>query len=104
MSRWRTCLCTLAIVVAPSLPRAQEPVKAPAFPHRLTGAELEAHFKGNWTTNAMTSRASMVTVYNNSDETLGLQQHNSGRASIALATRTVKVDEERVCLDFGTSI
>jgi hypothetical protein len=91
----------LAIAVLPWLAHAQE-AKAP-YPKRLTGPELEAHFKDTWSADALTSRASRVTIYNNSDGTIQLQQHNA-MASPAMGTRKIKNEQGQVCLDMGTSI
>jgi hypothetical protein len=92
----------LAIAVLPWLAHAQE-AKAP-YPKRLTGPELDAHFKDTWSADAQTSRASRVAIYNNSDGTIQLQAQNVGRASPAMGTRKIRSEEGQVCLDMGTTV
>ncbi|HZE10153.1 MAG TPA: hypothetical protein VE034_01060 [Burkholderiales bacterium] len=106
MNGWKTCLgglSALAIVVVPSFPRAQEPAKAPTYPHVVTGEDLAAHFQGNWSVNGATSKATPVTFFNNSDGTVRIRGHNTSRVPDGFGNRQVKAAQNQVCLDFTTT-
>jgi hypothetical protein len=69
----------------------------------MSGPEMAAHFRGDWTVAATTSRASQLTLQHNSDGTVRLQQY-SGFGQSGFGYRWVKADEAQVCLNMGSSI
>jgi hypothetical protein len=104
MNGWRNCrIGLLALVLVTPHGLAQESAKGATYPHRLTGEELAAHFRGDWSADGTTNRGNRVAIFNNSDGTLGIRQNMTGRASPALAARTIDAEKSQVCLDFGTS-
>ena len=94
-------LCALAIALSASLAQAQEPEKT--YPRRMSGAEIETHFKEIWSADGVTSRANRVNMYNNADGTFTLHS-NMGTSQNSIGKRTIKVDEGQVCLDMGTTV
>ena len=95
---------TFALVVAVfSWPAHAQEAAKPPYPKRLTGAEVEAHFKPTWSADGTTSRGTRVNIYNDPG-TLQLLTPNVGRASPAMGTKKVNADEGQVCLDFGTTV
>ena len=100
MRKWKLCVVAMVFVPWPVL--AQDAEKA-AYPRRLTGPELEAHFKNTWSADGTTSRGTRVNIYNDPG-TLQLLTPNVGRASPAMSTKKVNADEGQVCLDFGTTV
>jgi hypothetical protein len=103
MSRCNAIVALLAVVLLPVCVHAQEPAKAPTYPHRVTGQELAAHFRGDWSVNGATSKATPITFFNNSDGTFRIRAHNTATVPDGFGNREVKTDKNQVCLNVQTT-
>jgi len=91
----------LVIFLLPWQTFAQDKDKG-AFPRRIKGEELTAHFKETWSVNGSTSKATPITFFNNADGTFRIRSHNTSRVPDGFGKREV-TDKNQVCLNVQTT-